>query len=165
MVYARVCKEFRRPAYVTGGTLREALLWKYGHLGKPAIPPAHERLISQLQRGWPVTAATLPAARGAAFLTLERAFGGKTRFITVAFLLHLVHPRGVPIIDQHNFRAVNALMGEVRPGWHPRKKPTRYADLTLVAVFMKVVLAAWRRQGLHPTPQPPRPGQVPDDVR
>jgi hypothetical protein len=58
----------------------------------------------------------------------------------------------VPIIDQHNFRAVNALMGEVRPGWHPRKKPIRYADLTLVATFMRVVLAAWRRHGHDPAP-------------
>ena len=151
-IYDRVRKEFRRPAHVTTATLRDALLWKYGHLGKPAIPPAHERLISQVQRGWAATVATLPTAPAAAFVALDRAFGGKTRFITVAFLLHLLHPREVPIIDQHNFRAVNALMREARPGWHPRKKPSRYADLTLVATFMKAVLAAWRRHALYPAP-------------
>src|SRR5947207_15984695 len=97
------------------GTLRDALLWKYGHLGKPAIPPAHERLISQLQRGWPAAVAALPNVPKHVFVALDRDFGGKTRFITVAFLLHLLYPSKVPIIDQHNFRAVNALMAEVRP--------------------------------------------------
>ena len=51
VVYERVRREFRQPERMAPGTLRDALLWKYGHLGKPAIPPAHELLISQLQRG------------------------------------------------------------------------------------------------------------------
>jgi len=51
VVYERVRLEFRQPERMAPpGTLRDALLWKYGHLGKPAIPPAYELLISQLQR-------------------------------------------------------------------------------------------------------------------
>ena len=142
-VYERVGREFRQPAAVTPGTLRDALLWKYGHLRKPAIPPAHERLISQLQRGWPAAVAALPNAPEDAFVALDRDFGGKTRFITVAFLLHLLHPGKVPIIDQHNFRAVNAFMTCVRPAWHTRMRPSHYEDITLVAAFMQAVLAAW----------------------
>jgi hypothetical protein len=42
VVYERVRREFRQPERMAPGTLRDALLWKYGHLGKPAIPPAHE---------------------------------------------------------------------------------------------------------------------------
>ena len=101
-VYERVGQEFRQPETVGPGTLRDALLWKDGHLRKAAIPPAHERLISQLQRGWPAAVAALPIAPEDAFVALDRDFGGKTRFITVAFSLHLLHPRKVPIIDQHN---------------------------------------------------------------
>lgn len=120
-VYQRVRREFIQPRTVPPGTLRDALLWKYGHLGKPAIPLAHERLISPLQRGWPAVIATLPNAPEDAFVALDRDLGGKRRFITVAFLLHLLYPGKVPIIDQHNIRAVNALVAGVRPTWNTGK--------------------------------------------
>src|SRR5262245_49398057 len=68
VVYQHVRRDFRQPKRVTTDTLRDALLWKYGHLGKPAIPPAHEALISQLQRGWPAAVAALPGAPEDAFL-------------------------------------------------------------------------------------------------
>lgn len=142
-VYERVRQEFLQPTTVAPGTLRDALLWKYGDLGKPAIPPNHEKLISQLQRGWPAAVATIPNAPKEALVALNQAFGGKTRFITFAFLLHLLHPSKVPIIDQHNFRAVNALMAGVRPAWISKARPSQYVDIELVADFMKAVLAAW----------------------
>lgn len=141
--YQRVREQFCRPGEVTSDTLRDALLWKYGHLGKLTIPLAHERLIAQLQDGWATAAASLPRSAEEAFVALDRHFGGKTRFITVAFLVHLIHPDRVPIIDQHNFRAVNALMAGARPGWRSRKLPSRYSDIVLVAAFMKAILAAW----------------------
>ncbi|HEY3383477.1 MAG TPA: hypothetical protein VGK32_17045 [Vicinamibacterales bacterium] len=153
-VYKRVRREFRQPNRVASGTLREALLWKYGHLGKRDIPPAHKRLIEQLQRGWPAASAGLPGVPEDAFVVLDRAFGGRTRFITMAFLLHLLHPRGVPIIDQHNFRAVNALMASVRPDWRGKKKPSAYGDIMFIAAFMRAVLVAWGRLD---------PGSVPTD--
>jgi hypothetical protein len=84
-VYRRIRREFRHPKRVAPVSLRDALLWKYGHLGKPAIPAAHEFLIAQLQRGWPAAAAALPRVPEDAFNAIERQFGGKTRFITVAF--------------------------------------------------------------------------------
>jgi len=112
-------------------------------VGKPGIPPAHERLISQIQRGWAATVAALPEDPAGAFLTLDRDFGGKTRFITVAFFLHLLHPDKVPIIDQHHFRAVNTLMVGVRPSWTSKRQPSKYDDLALVAACIETVLAAW----------------------
>jgi hypothetical protein len=152
VIYGRIRREFRQPERMAPGTLRDALLWKYGHLGKPAIPPAHELLVSQLQRGWPAAVTALPAAPDDAFVAIDRDFGGKTRFITVAFLLHLLHPRKVPIIDQHNFRAVNALLAGVRPAWKIRRRPSQYADILLVAAFMEAVLTAWRRRAPESVP-------------
>jgi hypothetical protein len=38
-VYGRIRREFRQPERMAPGTLRDALLWKYGHLGKPALQP------------------------------------------------------------------------------------------------------------------------------
>jgi hypothetical protein len=151
-VYELALRAFRRPKRVLPRTLREALLWKYGHLGKAAIPGAHERLISQVQRSWRATVAVFPKPPDEAFMALDRQFGGSKRFITVAFLVHLLHPRRAPIIDQDNFRAVNALMVAVRPGWRSRAKPSRYADLTLVAAFMETVLAVWARRDLKSAP-------------
>jgi hypothetical protein len=140
--------------WVAPSILREALLWKYGHLGKPAIPPAHELLISQLQHGWLTAIAVIPRAPEDAFVALDREFGGKTRFITIAFLVHLLHPMEVPIIDQHNFRAVNALLAGARPGWRSKVRPSGYADIALVATFMKAVIRAWGRRA---------PASVPSD--
>jgi hypothetical protein len=157
-VYALALKAFRRPKRVLPRTLREALLWKYGHLGKRVIPGAHERLISQVQSSWRATVAVVPETPDEAFIALDRTFGGKKRFITVAFLVHLLHPREAPIIDQHNFRAVNALMAGVRPGWHSRRKPSRYADLTLVAAFMEAVLAVWAQRDPASAPKAPAAG-------
>jgi hypothetical protein len=151
--YDRVRTAFDRPVLVAPGTLREALLWKYGHLNKSgAIPPAHERLISEIQRGWPSAVAALPGAPKEDFLALDRTFGGKTRFITIAFLLHLLRPHEVPIIDQHNFRAVNALMSRVRQGWRWRRAPSHYDDLEFVAAFMKTVLESWTRHATASAP-------------
>jgi len=145
-VYQRVRREFRRPARVAPETLRDALLWKYGRFGNRAIPHAQESLISELQRAWSATAAALPEAPEGAFEALRRALGDKpTRFITVAFLLHLLYPRKVPIIDQHNFRAVNCYMAGQRPGWTGKRLPSDYADIALVRAFMEAVLRAWRQ--------------------
>jgi hypothetical protein len=79
-------------------------------------------LISQLQRGWPAVVTALLGTPHDAFIAIDRDFGGKNRFITVAFLLHLLHPRKVPIIDQHKFRAVNALLAGARPAWKIRRR-------------------------------------------
>jgi len=152
VVYQRIRREFRQPQRVLSNTLRDALLWKYGHLGKPAIPQAHELLITQLQRGWPSAVVALPSAPKDAFDAIGREFGGKTRFITVAFLVHLLHPHKVPIIDQHNFRAVNAFRAAVRPTWRIRRRPSRYDDISLLAEFMKSVLTVWRQRAPKSVP-------------
>jgi hypothetical protein len=34
---------------------------------------------------------------------------GNKRYITVSFITHLIHHNEIPIIDQHNFRAMNFL--------------------------------------------------------
>ncbi|HPA19284.1 MAG TPA: hypothetical protein PLU30_16170 [Verrucomicrobiae bacterium] len=151
--YDRIREQFARPSEVTGDTLREALLWKYGHLGKNRIPASQEKLIAQIQGAWTKFSDALPPTPRETFVALDHDFGGKTRFITVAFLLHLLFPSTIPIIDQHNFRAVNALMAGVRPGWRKKQKPSRYEDILLLAGFMEAILDAWQRadDGSAPT--------------
>ena len=51
----------------------------------------------------------------------------------------------MPIVDQHNFRAVNSLIRQVRPDSQRKAMPSRYGDLETVAMFMAAVLKAWRQ--------------------
>ncbi len=143
-VYTSVRREFGQPAGAGPDAIRDALRWKWGHLGKPAFPAAQARLIAQIQDGWSEAVAALPASAVGAFEELDVRFGPK-RFITVAFLLHLLRPLSVPIVDQHNFRAVNSLIRQVRPSWQSKTMPTRYRDLETVAMFMAAVLKGWRQ--------------------
>jgi hypothetical protein len=141
--YATVRKAFQQPRTVSADTLRQAILWKYGHLRKSRIPTAHEALIADLQARWPVLSRALPATPDAAFAMLHEAFGGATRYVTVAFLTHLLYPKAIPIIDQHNFRSVNALIRAVRPSWRIKRLPSRYEDIQVVDQFMRTVAAVW----------------------
>jgi hypothetical protein len=141
--YATVLEAFQQPRTVSAGTLRQAILWKYGHLRKRRIPTAHEALIADLQARWPVLSGDLPATPDAAFAMLHEAFGGATRYVTVAFLTHLLYPMTVPIIDQHNFRSTNVLFQAVRPSWRIKRLPSRYEDIQVVDQFMRMVAAVW----------------------
>lgn len=143
-VYNSVLRQFGRGDRVPKDAIRDALMWKWGHLGKPTIPSAHRALIIDIQNAWSEAVADLPLAPSDAFAVLNQRFGPK-RFVTIAFLLHLVRPADVPIVDQHNFRAVNWFMREVRPGWRMKGMPTRYRDLETVSTFMASVLIAWRQ--------------------
>jgi hypothetical protein len=137
---------FKQPEIVSADILRQAILWKYGHLGKNRIPGAHEELIADLQVQWPVLSRGLPGTPKATFALLDQAFGGPTRYVTVAFLTYLLHSTAISIIDQHNFRAVNSLIHAVRPSWQIKRHPSKYEDIEMVNRFMRVVSAVWRER-------------------
>ena len=143
--YTTVLEAFQQPRTVSADMLRQAILWKYGHLRKGRIPTAHEALIADLQARWPVLSRDLPATPDAAFARLYDAFGGATRYVTVAFLTHLLYPTTVPIIDQHNFRSANVLIHAVRPSWRIKRLPSRYEDIKIVDQFMRMVAAVWKQ--------------------
>ncbi len=154
-VYERVRAAFSNPGQVSGDVLRDALLWKYGHLRKSGrIPQTHRRLIRDLQGKWSSLVQDLPLSPDLAFRLLKTRFGGSTRFITVAFIVHLLHQDQIPIIDQHNFRAVNALIRGVRPSWSGKKRPSQFEDILLVAAFVASIIAGWRQQDAATCPTP-----------
>jgi hypothetical protein len=154
-VYEQALIAFARPAQVSPGDLRNALLWKYGHLRKgDRIPAVHQKLIAEIQQAWPRIARDLPRAPEQAFAAIDKISGGRTRFITVAFLVHLLSPERVAIVDQHNFRAVNSLIKDVRPTWRGKKQPSKWLDIVLVGAFMNAVIAAWRAQASTSAPTP-----------
>lgn len=147
--YESAIEEFAGPSEVSAGGIRDALRWKYGHpKSKLRIPDSHESLIREVQEGWAGWAGAEQRTPEEAFTSLQGWIGG--RFITVAFLTHLMHPSAVPIIDQHNFRAVNHLMSAIRRGWKGKAAPSRFSDILLVGSLMRALLDA---QGKRPRPR------------
>lgn len=143
-VYEDLLRAFGAPDEVTGSDIRTAILWKFGHLGKQRIPSHHESLISCIQERWPVLSPAILGSPGEAFNRLDTAVGGPHRYITVSFLLHLLRPSEVPLIDRFNFRAMNYYFDEVRPGWRSKHRPSVYSDLETVSNFLNAITRGWQ---------------------
>lgn len=142
-IYDRVRRAFLTPARVRPTDIETAILWKYGHLGKSGYPKQHAKLIRDLQRLWPAFARSEMIGPEATSRFWFNALGRPKAFVTIAFLIHLLHQDELPIIDQHNFRAVNHYMTMVRRSWLSKQVPSRMDDLALVADFVKLVRSAW----------------------
>ncbi len=64
---------------------------------------------------------------------MKLANGGRKGFITIAFITHLVHhKKNLPIIDQHNFRAMNYLSGNLQS----KKYPSCWYDIEKLTEFI-----------------------------
>ncbi|PMZ92911.1 MULTISPECIES: hypothetical protein [unclassified Pseudomonas] len=126
--------------------LSAALLWKWGHWGKDDFPSKQKALIGEIESLW-------PAFRGWALsagdqFTPEATFRwwhkrlGRLRYITSAYLTHLIHPLQVPLIDQHNFRAMNHL----RQIPAAKKKPSTWCDIVRLKHFLREASQRFQRQ-------------------
>jgi hypothetical protein len=132
---------FGAPAQVTGVHIFDALRWKYGHWNKNNFPQTHKNLINRVSSLWPEITIHQPFTASNLFTSFSCRF--HISYITSAFLTHLLFPFSTPIIDQHNFRAMNHFVGQVRPGWTHKAKPSRYSDLEDIQAFMSAILATW----------------------
>jgi hypothetical protein len=141
--YIRARRAFSTPGTVTSADIKEALLWKYGHLRKSRYPQAHLRLIKDVQRIWPSFVSSGFNKPETASRFWSRELGRPKAFITIAFLVHLLHQKTLPIIDQHNFRAVNYYVRQVRPSWRSKRLPSSLEDHSMVAAFITSIRRAW----------------------
>ena len=144
-IYKYLLRTFKAPEKVSDDDIRTALLWKLGHLAKRRIPAHHEALIACLQERWPGFSSATLGPPAEVFDRLAAAVEVATRYITVSFLLHLLRPAEVPIIDQHNFRAMNYYFRMVRPVWRRKSKPSTYGDLETLASFLSAIRGRWKR--------------------
>lgn len=116
--------------------LESALLWKWGHWGKDNYPAKQQALIKTISalwheyRQWAGEASYAPEPVATFTWWSERL--GRLRYITTAYLTHLIHPQAVPIIDQHNFRAMNHLLQISQP----KKKPSDWNDIIQLKSFL-----------------------------
>ena len=116
--------------------MASALLWKWGHWGKAGYPSKQAALIAKISALWGEFLKWARALNEAPSPKLTFQWWskklGRLRYITAAYLTHLVHPRDVPIIDQHNFRAMNHLLRVQQP----KKKPSDWNDIAQLKRFL-----------------------------
>jgi hypothetical protein len=116
--------------------LDSALLWKWGHWGKTNYPGKQGLLVTEISAlwgeylKWVGVLADAPLPEDTFQWWTDRL--GRLRYITSAFLTHLIHPHDVPIIDQHNFRAMNHLLRVHQP----KKKPSDWSDIAHLKRFL-----------------------------
>ena len=121
--------------------IHDALVWKYGHWRKSNFPAAHRNVISQVQGLWPQFIKTGNHHSPHGTFKWWQNKWPKTRYITVAFITHLIHHNSaIPIIDQHNFRGMNNLIAIVRKNYSYKKLPSSWQDILDLKDFMCALL-------------------------
>jgi len=120
--------------------IANALNWKYGNLGKSNFPKSHKLLIIEVENAWKhfVDSKAKDSPSSTFEWWKERLANGKSgRFVTVAFITHLIHYRkGIPIIDQHNFRAVNYFKNNSVLSPDAKKNPSNWDDIESLNGFV-----------------------------
>lgn len=121
--------------------IKNALIWKWGHWGKKNFPQHHKDLIVEVQKLWPhfiVSDSTNTSEQ--TFCWWQEKLVKRTRYITVAFITHLIHhDEPIPIIDQHNFRAMNNLVRSLRPSFTAKIKPSNWQDILNLKLFISLL--------------------------
>jgi hypothetical protein len=122
------------------GEISDALNWKYGNIGKANYPEAHKRIIKEVANSWQ------QFVRSTAIKSPEDTFdwwksrlskGKSSRFVTIAFITHLVHhKKHVPIIDQHNYRAMNYFKNNSVLSPDAKKNPSNWDDIECLKGFI-----------------------------
>ena len=129
--------------------IANALKWKYGNLGKSNFPISHKLLIIEVEKAWKHFADS--KAKDSPIRTFEwwkeRLSNGKSgRFVTVAFITHLVHhSKRIPIIDQHNFRAMNYFLNNSSLNTNSKKNPSNWKDVEDLKIFISEISKSLNR--------------------
>ena len=117
----------------TSEQIKDALNWKYGNIEKSGTSKKNKNIIKRVQRHWPkfIKSNTFKNEQDTFYWWLKMLPRVSSQpYITVAFITHLVHhKKNIPIIDQHNYRAMNYLKGNLSLLHSPKKKPSNWQDI------------------------------------
>ncbi len=120
-------------------SIEKALKWKWGHSGKNNFPSAQKNLIKEVESHWKDFASKKFTNPQDTFEYWKSIFNRKTTYITTVYITHLVHYSEVPIIDQHNYRAMNYFVKLVNNSYTAKKKPSNWDDLMNFKKFIDEV--------------------------
>ena len=125
-------------------TIKLALEWKWGHIGKPNYPNNHKLLIKEIVGEWGnfINSNHDKKSPEKNFEWWKNKLGSKssTRFITIAFIIHLIHNEEIPIIDQHNYRALNFFTNNLSLLSSFKKRPSNWNDIIILKEFTDTIL-------------------------
>lgn len=121
-----------------------AMEWKYGQINKKNYPQAHKDIIAKSNKNWPAFISSGKALIPKETFDWWHGELGKTAFITAAWITHLIHHNsGVPIIDQHNYRAIHLLknIGNIGTKSTPsfKRKPSNWGDIQQLIEFIEQI--------------------------
>lgn len=127
-----------------GETIKLALEWKWGHINKNNYPETHKKLVSEIINEWHnfINSSHDKKSPENNFEWWKNKFGRKTstRFITVSFITHLIHNKEIPIIDQHNYRALNFFSNNLSLSSTFKKSPSNWDDIIKLKEFTDTIL-------------------------
>lgn len=136
-IYECAKKEFsaRKPQNTQ---IESAIKWKYGKTNSSGMTRSHEAIITEVHGLW---SKYIEESGGftaeQTFNWWSAAFKRKTMYITTAYITHLVHgAEGIPIIDQHNYRAMASLIKRVKPSFKVKSVPSSWSDIATLKNFM-----------------------------
>jgi hypothetical protein len=124
--------------------IKLALEWKWGHVEKPNYPVTHKLLIKEIINEWQNFIISNHEKKSADknFEWWKKKLGGKSssRYITIAFITHLIHNEEIPIIDQHNYRALNFFTNNLSLSNSFKKRPSNWNDIIKLKEFTDTIL-------------------------
>ena len=110
-------------------SIEKALKWKWGHAGKNNFPSDQKALIKEVESNWKNFSLKKFTNPQDTFDYWKNIFNRNTTYITTVYITHLVHYSEIPIIDQHNYRAMNYFIKLINSDYHAKKKPSNWNDL------------------------------------
>jgi len=123
--------------------IADALNWKYGNLDKSNTPNSHKKIIKEVSGFWKsfvISNSTGTPKETFDWWKSKLASGKSKRFVTIAFITHLVHhKKHVPIIDQHNFRAMNYFKNNSTLIPTSKKNPSNWDDIKSLQGFVSEI--------------------------
>lgn len=118
-----------------------SLAWKWGHFGKDNFPSKQKALIKRIEALWAEYVKLPNCTNAESTFNWWRVKLPNTAYITAAYITHLVHHADpLPIIDQHNFRAMNSFIKQIRPDHEATKSPRNWEDISNLKHFMSALL-------------------------
>jgi hypothetical protein len=110
--------------------IQASLVWKWGHFGKNNFPLKQKELIQKIKDLWADYVRSKNCGNAKCSFQWWSSKLPSTAYITAAYVTHLVHHSDpLPIIDQHNFRAMNRLVKAVRAKHEATKVPRSWQDI------------------------------------
>ncbi|MDP2077159.1 MAG: hypothetical protein Q8J85_03870 [Sulfuricurvum sp.] len=124
-------------------SIEEALKWKWGHAGKNNYPSKQQSLVKDIESNWKQFASQKFINPKDTFDYWQNIFNRNTTYITTVYITHLVHYDEIPIIDQHNYRAMNHFIRcFVDSNYQFKKKPSNWDDIIQFKKFINYISSA-----------------------